>query len=277
VDNGRYKADGTLRKRTEFGQFSHDISAWIHQVSINDAGFPTEKTPSVSTWQLAYGALDTSFVFDVREDIVGNIARQTDSACYLQSNIRWLILSHNLICGLTSPTIESKIREVMHAAAQFIKVKDNPSMATVFHVLINLVFIFCMLEPYGDARRGNFILYSCTCIEYFKRGACHHSLAKGIKDGVVHIPVDRSFQILGKKKRGRERIARVAGALCHQPSDPIHARAGCGFASSQTEYSCCFLCGETNNSKCNKIVFCDGCDMGYHQKCMGPKIINIPE
>jgi hypothetical protein len=50
VNNGRYKADGTLRKRTEFGHFPQDTSAWIHKVSINDAGFPTEKTMSVSTW-----------------------------------------------------------------------------------------------------------------------------------------------------------------------------------------------------------------------------------
>ena len=120
-------------------------------------------------------------------------------------------------------------------------------------------------------------MYSCTCTKYSKRGACYHSLAKGIKDGVVHIPDDRSFQSLGKKKRGRERIAHVALALCHQPTDPIHARAGCGFASSQTKDPCCLLCGGTNNSKCKKIVFCDGCDMGYHQKCMGPKITKIPE
>ena len=44
VDNDRYKADGTLRKMTQFGHYSQDTSAWIHKVSINDAGFPTEKT-----------------------------------------------------------------------------------------------------------------------------------------------------------------------------------------------------------------------------------------
>ena len=43
VNNGRYKTDGSLRKMTKFGQFSRDTSAWIHQVSINDAGFPTVK------------------------------------------------------------------------------------------------------------------------------------------------------------------------------------------------------------------------------------------
>jgi hypothetical protein len=93
----------------------------------------------------------------------------------------------------------------------------------------------------------------------------------------VHIPIDRSFQSLGKKKRGRGRIAHAAPALNHQPSDPIHARPGRDFASSQTKDPCCFLCGGTNKSKCNKIVFCDGCDMGYHQRCMVPIITKIPE
>jgi len=35
-------------------------------------------------------------------------------------------------------------------------------------------------------------------------------------------------------------------------------------------------CGGAPNSKINKIVFCDGCDMGYHQKCVVPNLIEIP-
>ena len=28
--NGRYKIEGTLRKRSEFGQFARETSTWIH-------------------------------------------------------------------------------------------------------------------------------------------------------------------------------------------------------------------------------------------------------
>ncbi len=52
--NCRYKIEGTLRKRSEFGQFAQDTSAWIHQRSVNDVGFPNQVTLSVSTWRLAY-------------------------------------------------------------------------------------------------------------------------------------------------------------------------------------------------------------------------------
>ncbi len=127
-----------------------------------------------------------------------------------------------------------------------------------------------------DGRRGDYILFSCTRPEYFKRRACHYSLAKGMKDGLVQIPVDRSFQNHGKKKRARGRIAHAAPALTRQPEDNVQIRAGRGFASPQTEDPCCFLCGGTTNSKTNKIVFCDVCDMGYHQKCVVPVLTKIP-
>jgi len=82
---------------------------------------------------------------------------------------------------------------------KFVKVKEDPSHATDFNFLTNMIYNFYMLQPLGEGRRGDYISFSCTCPEYSKRRACHHSQAKGMKDGLVQIPVDRSFQNVGKK------------------------------------------------------------------------------
>ena len=47
--NGRYKIKGALQKRSLFDQFARETSIWIHQMSINDNGFPNSPTLTVST------------------------------------------------------------------------------------------------------------------------------------------------------------------------------------------------------------------------------------
>jgi len=60
------------------------------------------------------------------------------------------------------------------------------------------------------------------------------SLAKGIKDRLAKIPLDRSFQTFGKKQRARGRIANAFPALIPQP-EYSSSRSERGFTSSKTD------------------------------------------
>jgi len=233
----------------------------------------------MSTWRLVYDSLDTSFVYVVRVVNGGCIARQffdsdrsdTQTA---RSTTQWLLPSHKVVRGLISPAIERKKRVILRTATHFLKLKDNPFRAPDVLFLMNVMSNFYVLDPLLDARRGVYIHYSCFCLEFSKHFSCHHSLAKGIKDRIVNILLDLSFQTLGKKKRARRRIANAFLALIRQPKDSS-SRGGRGFTSSQTDDSCCFLRGATNTAKYNKIVFCDGCDAGFHKKCLVPYLTKI--
>jgi len=164
--NCRYNIEGTLRKRSEFGQLALDISSWIRQRSVNDVGCPYQVTLSVSTWRLAYDAIDSAFIYVARKDILRNHSRPAFSTTTDErSHTRSLIPSLKLIYGLTSSSVEGKIREVLHATMRLVKVKEDPSRATDFNFLTNMMSNFYMLQPLGEGRRGDYILFSCTCRE----------------------------------------------------------------------------------------------------------------
>ena len=38
---------------------------------------------------------------------------------------------------------------------------------------------------------------------------------------------------------------------------------------------CCYICGKTTTSAKNDIIFCDGCDAGFHQRCLVPVLTRI--
>ena len=97
----------------------------------------------------------------------------------------------------------------------------------------------------------------------------------GIQDQLFVFPPDRSFSRLGRKKRGKGRIATSAPALSRQPPDAASRSVGRGLSSSQAADAACFPCGTTKSTKKNAIVLCDGCDCGYHQNCVNLK--TIPE
>ena len=92
-------------------------------------------------------------MYVVREDIVRYIARMffdsdrsdTQTA---RSTTRWLLPSHKVVKGLISPTTESKKREVLHTAAKFLKLNDNPSRAPDFYFLMNGMSNFYVLDPF---------------------------------------------------------------------------------------------------------------------------------
>lgn len=159
-------------------------------------------------------------------------------------------------------------------AAKFLAFLEDPSSARDFNFVINMTNNFSILEPLAEPR--GYIHFSCTCTLYSKTAACSHSLAKGLEQSLFTIPPDRSFATLGRKKRGKGRIAKAAPALTRQPADRASQQVGRGFSSSQAEDPACFLCGNASSNQKNNIVFCDGCDCGYHQNCLNPKLKVIP-
>ena len=176
--NGRYKMDGTLRKRSEFAAFAEDTSAWVHKKSTNDAGLPAAPLVRVATWQLAHLAKYNSFTFAMREDAVRVAGGNKNPPS--GSSRRWLVPSQKLINSLTAPALAAKKRQLFLAAAKFLKLLENPSAAPNFDFITNMCFNFYCLEPLHHAR--GHMNFSCTCPQYAKRVACHHSLALGIQE-----------------------------------------------------------------------------------------------
>ena len=271
--NLNFKTDGTFRMRSDFATFSENTSAWVHKKSTNDSGFPDSPLIRVATWQLAYLALETTFPFQIREDAVLRISGVKEPPA--STRLNWLVPSQKLVNNLSAPTLGAKKMQVLTGAAKYLKLLEKPSIATSFDSISKMMSSFYRLEPLYPGR--GIIHFSCSCPEYAKRAACHHALAQGIKGTLVDIPLDRSFQTLGKKKRGKGRIAKAAPALSRQPQDGAQASGASGFASSDHPDAACCLCGDTKSRKPNLIIFCDGCDEGYHQKCLVPTLAKIPD
>ena len=272
--NFDYKNTGTCRSRAEFATFARLTSAWVHKKSVNDEGFPDSPKLDPWTWQHAYLALGSNFNFKQREDHVRRARGELVPPP--GSEERWLVPSTALVASLDAPSTAAQQREIFSHAAKFLTFLEDPASANEFHLAINTMNNFYILEPLAEPR-GEFIHFSCTCTQYAKLAACSHSLAKGLEDQMFEVPSERSFATLGRKRRGKGRIAKAAPALTRQPVDRASQQIGRGFSSSQALDPACFLCGETRFSKKNKIIFCDGCDCGYHQNCLNPKLRHIPE
>ena len=48
-------------------------------------------------------------------------------------------------------------------------------------------------------------------------------------------------------------------------------------ASLANDEACCSVCNSPRIVKGNDILFCDGCDLGFHQRCLSPALTTIPE
>ena len=214
-------------------------------------------------------ALETTFSFMQREDVVRRALGQTPAPAGAEK--RWILPTTVLVASLQAPSTNAKTKEVICAAAKFLAFIDRPGSAPDFQYAINMSNNFVILEPLAKPRGK--IHFSCSCGGFARLAGCDHSLAMGIQDRLFEIPADRSFASLGKKKRGKGRIAKAAPALCRQPPDAASQHIGRGFSSSQAADAACFLCGDTKTTRKNQIVFCDGCDCGYHQKCVNLKAI----
>lgn len=100
----------------------------------------------------------------------------------------------------------------------------------------------------------------------------------GIRHKLFEIPDDKSPRSLGKKKRSRGgRYAKAKSAWERQENEEEGEDAGTAFACSQAADPCCYLCGSTKSIARNRIVLCDGFDMGFRQKGLVPPLRQVPE
>ena len=187
----------------------------------------------------------------------------------------WLMPSYPTMQSLCAPTAAAKKQQLLELSVKYVRMIADPGAAGNFKQLLNTWKSFHVLTP---RQAGDAVYYICNCSIFWKTSQCSHAVALGIRQKVVAIPVDRSLKALGRKKRSRGgRYAKAKSALTRQDDEEYDRQdAGTAFASSQAEDPCCYACGDRRSTVRNRIVFCDGCDFGYHQNCIIPPLRTLP-
>ena len=273
--NGGFKTNGTARERSDLGTFTKSVQDWIYSESVNTEDLPTEPNVTPSTWREAQ-ILESGKNSRIDWAIKANAVLQASRVRFPELRDAWLMPSYLLMHNLSAPTATSKRKQLLGFAMQFVHVLADPKTATSFQMLLNTWKNFYILLP---NKLSDTILYACSCVQYHRHLQCSHALALGVRQDGVPVPHDRSLQALGRKKRSRGgRYAKANSALLRQDEDDFlpDIDAGTAFACSQAADPCCFNCGGRKSTARNQIVFCDGCDIGYHQNCLVPHLRNIP-
>ena len=279
--NGAFKNNGTNRERSDLGTFTNAIMEWLKVESNNADPLPTEPLVPPTTWrdaQLLEQGQNSRVDHIVKAVLPIRTAKLQQRLPHLQDAM--LMPSHGVIQSLSAPTAMAKKQQLLGLAIKFVNYLADPGSATTFNQLLNTWGSFYVLTPV-EQPRGHIIHYQCSCSTYWRSFQCAHSLALGIRFKNVAIPDDRSLKALGTKKRSRGgRYAKAKPALVRQDEpqlDTDHVQhAGTAFACSQADDPCCFVCGLRRSNARNRIVYCDGCDMGFHQRCVFPVLKTIP-
>ena len=268
--NGAFKTNGTGRERANLGTFAVMVCDWLYTESVNLGPLPTEPYVTPNTWREAQ-VLETGNNSRVDLCVKASVVLQHANLLFPQLRRAWLMPSYGLIQKLTAPTTAAKRKQLLQFAVKFVRLLCDPSTIVTFSLFVNTWKNFYVLVPQDVC---DVIRYQCSCPMWRKTMQCPHSLALGLRNDSVAIPEDRSLVSLGRKKRGRGgRYAKAVGGLYRQDDEDD---AGTGFACSQADDPCCFICGGRRSVVRNKIVFCDGCDLGYHQKCLVPTLLAVP-
>ena len=275
--NGAFKINGTGRERADLGTFSASISRWVLSESFNTGPLPSDPFIPPSTWrdaQLLESGVNSRVDFSIKASVVMNLA---NVHCEDLSG-SWLMPSAVAMKKLSAPTAAAKRQQLLQLGVKFIRMLSGTTNSTPgaegFHVLVNTWKSFYILRSQDVSPE---IKHVCPCPMFHKTLQCPHSLALSIRYNGVEIPLDRSLLVLGHKKRQRGgRYAKASAALVRQDGDGAEEDAGTAFACSQATDPCCYYCGQRNSKKGNLIVFCDGCDMGVHQRCLVPPMKNVP-
>ena len=172
-------------------------------------------------------------------------------------------------------SLAAKQRQLLPKATRFAKLLHEPashSNGMLFKEMIDVISGFRRLVPLLGGSKG-YIHYTCSCASFHQYFYCPHVLALAIHTRLISVPVNRSIASIGRTtKRGRPKKAQVGQALTREVN-----LAQPHFSSSQADNPACVICLKASNSKGNKIVFCDICDLGWHQKCCEPALRHVPD
>lgn len=108
---------------------------------------------------------------------------------------------------------------LVHRATQFLEqLKDPAAFATQLCAgggsgylpeYLGTVASFYILKvlppralPFPPTRDTKYLLYSCTCVQYYKYLHCKHAVAMGLVEGLFTVPIEYSVQPLGRKRQG---------------------------------------------------------------------------
>ena len=269
--NGAFKKNGTGRERVNLGSFNVMVSEWLYTESLNLGPLPTEPHVPPSTWREAQ-LLETGSNSRVDLTIKASVVLRQANLSFAELRDAYIMPSFALIQKLTAPTAVAKRKQLLQLAVKFVRLLCHPSTFQSFSLLINTWKKFYVLIPKDVC---DIIHYHCSCPMWRRTMQCSHSLALGIRNKGVVIPIDRSLEALGRKKRGKGgRYAKAKGGLHRQDDEED---AGTGFACSQADDPCCYICGGRKSVARNRIFFCDECDLGYHQKCLVPALQMVPD
>ena len=270
--NGGFKINGTCRERADLGTFCQSVNDWIYLESVNTEALPTTPDVPPSTWregQLLEQGRNSRVDYSLRASYVLHAARIQ----FPELQDAWLMPTFDLVQKLNGATAVAKKRQLLAFAVKFVTMLSDPSRFTTFGSLLNTWKSFYVLAPKS---LSSLIHFSCSCDKYWRHLQCPHTLAMGIRNNYVQIPDERSLRVLGRKKRSAGGRYALARSRLERQDEDDDANAGTTFASSQASDPCCFNCGRRNSTTKNRIVFCDGCDLGYHQLCVAPPLKNVP-
>ena len=269
--NGAFKMNGTGRERSNLGTFTNMVVDWLYSESLNLGPLPTKPHVPPSTWREAQ-LLESGSNSRVDLSVKTAIVLQQANLTFPELRASYIMPTFSLIQKLTAPTAAAKRKQLLQLAVKFVRLLCDPSTFETFSLLLNTWNNFYVLIPKDVC---DIIQYHCSCPMWRRTMQCPHALALGIRNKGVEIPVDRSIEALGRKKRGKGgRYAKAKGALQRQDDEED---AGTGFACSQADDPCCYICGGRKSVGRNRIIFCDGCDLGYHQKCLVPVVLSVPD
>ena len=275
--NGAFKINGTCRERSDLGTFAQSVKVWLNVESKNADTLPTKPNVTPTSWreaQLLASGRNSRVDYSMKGAFVMKRARVKMNGL----SQAWLMPTYATVSALSAPTAEAKQQQLLDLATKYVQTVADPESVTNFKHLNNVWKSFYTIWPdtYSEV-----IKFRCSCPTFWRSCQCPHALALGIRHAEVVVPADRSLQSLGRKKRSRGgRYAMAKGAWERQDEAEFEdqgADAGTAFACSQADDPCCYICGHRKSTAKNKIVFCDGCDLGYHQHCLQPPLKTVPD
>ena len=272
--NCAFKTNGTHRERADLGTFARSVEEWLYVESLNTEMLPLAPEVPPATWrttQLLESGRNSRVDHSLKATVVAKAAG-IPVDCWEGV---WLIPSFSLMSTLSAPTAAGKMKQVLTLAIHFLHMLRSPSTTGSFARLVKTWKHFHVLHPKADSP----LHYECTCPAYWRSLQCPHIVAIAIRAKKIIVPVDRSLHVLGRQRRPRGgRYAKAARALVRQDAlEEEEEDAGTAFACSQAKDPCCYFCGSRSSTARNRIIFCDGCDLGYHQKCLQPTMKKIPD
>lgn len=199
-----FKVYGTQRERPVLTDLlGRVIPSYVEGTAMAEQAKGWQATPIIEggTWERAQELLPAWQTVNVLKDGVQLVASKSLRELLKELNAEdaVLVLQHR------AALFWEQLRDPAAFAANLCAdggdqyLPEYLSIAASFYILRALPARALPLPPMADTQ---FLLYSCTCVHYYKYLSCKHALALGVAKGQFSVPLEHSIQPLGKKRVG---------------------------------------------------------------------------